>query len=393
MVTRRARLPGPVSSYYANRAADSLNAGYRSNRQNLAPLQSKGTRLFGQPDFTTNADGCSPTQFSGLHGVSIYNGVMFLSDSLNHRILVWNSIPKISQTPPDFVLGQITFTATTSGTSASKLNSPFASVATDGQRLVVSDTFNNRVLVWNQIPSTNGAAADVVLGQSDFTQTAANRGGSVSANTFNNPCGALILNSKLYVADSLNNRILVWNSLAFTNGQSADVVLGQSLFTTSTAAQGSSGLSEAVSISTDGTGLAVADRANNRVLIWNAIPTVNGTIANVVVGQADFTGNSTGSSSSNLNFPQDVGYYLGRFFISDRRNNRILIYNSVPSTNGATADAVLGQANFTANSVNSGNMNPIEFGFDEPTALCLGPHGLFVCERWNHRMQGYLQIP
>src|ERR1035438_9238838 len=36
-------------------------------------------------------------------------------------------------------------------------------------RLYVADTGNNRVLIYNQIPTSNGAAANVVLGAPDFT--------------------------------------------------------------------------------------------------------------------------------------------------------------------------------------------------------------------------------
>ena len=38
--------------------------------------------------------------------------------------------------------------------------------------------------------------------------------------------------------------------------------------------------------------IAVADTDNNRVLIWSTIPTSNGVPADVVVGQPDFTHNS-----------------------------------------------------------------------------------------------------
>ena len=34
---------------------------------------------------------------------------------------------------------------------------------------MVADTDNNRVLIWNSIPTTNGANADLVLGQDNFT--------------------------------------------------------------------------------------------------------------------------------------------------------------------------------------------------------------------------------
>ena len=46
------------------------------------------------------------------------------------------------------------------------------------------------------------------------------------------PQGVWIANNKLYVADTQNYRVLIWNSFPTTNNQAPDVVLGQPDFTT-----------------------------------------------------------------------------------------------------------------------------------------------------------------
>ena len=51
-------------------------------------------------------------------------------------------------------------------------------------------------------------------------------------------------------------------------------------------------------LSSDGSKLLVCDKDNNRVLIWNTVPTTNGQPADVVVGQTDFTSSGFGTSSS-----------------------------------------------------------------------------------------------
>ena len=38
-----------------------------------------------------------------------------------------------------------------------------------GGKLYVADTQDNRILIYNKIPTTNNAAADVVVGQPNFT--------------------------------------------------------------------------------------------------------------------------------------------------------------------------------------------------------------------------------
>ena len=42
--------------------------------------------------------------------------------------------------------------------------------------LFVTDLGYNRVLIWNSIPTSNGAAADVAIGQPDLVSSIANYG-------------------------------------------------------------------------------------------------------------------------------------------------------------------------------------------------------------------------
>jgi len=74
---------------------------------------------------------------------------------------------------------------------------------------------------------TTGQEADIVLGQADFTGWRGNRWDSVASNTLYLPIGIMYANNTLYVVDSYNYRVLIWNSLPTENGQSADRVLGQ----------------------------------------------------------------------------------------------------------------------------------------------------------------------
>ena len=93
---------------------------------------------------------------------------LLLADTRNNRIPIWNSLPT-SNRPPDLVLGQPNFYSNAPGTSRDKLRWP-VSVATDGQRVIVADTYNHRVLIRNQFPTRNGETADRVLGQDSFEE-------------------------------------------------------------------------------------------------------------------------------------------------------------------------------------------------------------------------------
>lgn len=184
------------------------------------------------PSFTIDATG---TGIGGLHHpetLSVKSGKLVVTDTHNNRVLIWSTVPT-SNTDPDMVLGQTDFSGTDpnqglSDPTASTLSSP-AGVWTDGQRLVVLDSQNNRVLIWNTFPTVDDQPADLVLGQADFTTSDAPY--PPTAATLNYPYdGVFVSGDQLFVADSSNQRVLVWNHWPTQNDQPADVVLGQPTF-------------------------------------------------------------------------------------------------------------------------------------------------------------------
>ncbi len=88
---------------------------------------------------------------------------------------------------------------------------------------------------------------------------------------------------------------------------------------------------------TDGTKLVVVDSGNNRLLIYNSIPTATGATADVVWG-------GFGASSLTLNYPFGAHFDGTRLFVADRGNDRVLVFNSLPTSASQPADAVLGQS-------------------------------------------------
>ena len=267
-------------------------------------------------------------------------------------------------------------------------------VATDGNILAVADTDNNRVLIWNSIPTTINQAANVVLGQTSFTT-----GGAASpptASSLSGPQGVWIQNGKLFVADTQNYRVLIWNNIPTSNNQAADVVLGQGGFTsgtqaacdptTSTITSGANELCNPVSVTSDGTHLFVSDIGFNRVLIWNSIPTSNGQNADVVIGQPNMTSavannpavciTGTGQNvacEANLNFPRYALSDGTRLFVADGGNDRVLIFNTIPTQNAAVADEVLGQPDFKTNNVSSQDITITSTAIDTTSAVDVVP--------------------
>ena len=133
-----------------------------------------------------------------------------------------------------------TSTANNGGISASTLDLPAALAFDRSGNLWVADNGNNRVLKYSP-PFSNGMAAVTVLGQGDFTSNSPNQGNaSPSATSLSNPQGLQFdSDGALFVGDSSNNRTVRFAS-PFGNGMGATVVLGQTDFTSSSANQGGS---------------------------------------------------------------------------------------------------------------------------------------------------------
>ena len=112
------------------------------------------------------------------------------------------------------------------------MNNPIGVHVDDAGRLWVGDYGNNRVLRFDDAANkANGAAADGVLGQPDFTTSSA----ATTAEKMAGPVGiSADAAGRLWVSDFNNQRVLRFDDAANkANGAAADAVLGQPNFTTS----------------------------------------------------------------------------------------------------------------------------------------------------------------
>lgn len=312
---------------------------------------------------------------------------LVVADTGNHRVLIWNNFPTSSTIAADLVLGQpdlTTVTANTGGVSAQSLNSPIT-VHSDGVRLIVADYVNNRVLIWNSFPTTMRQAADVVVGQGSMSTNAL----ATTAAGMRRPSSAFSDGEKLYVTEDQNRRVTIFNSIPTTNGASASVVLGQAGSFVTNAWDGAgctiSSIDDPSAVAVDSGKLFVADSGNNRVLIWNTIPTAQ-TNPDVVIGQPDFTtatANTGGASAARLNYPTGVSISGGKLYISDRSNNRVLRWDSVPTTNSASATKVYGQPDFATVTTNTGGLSLNSM--DQPQTTFATDDFVIVSELGNNR--------
>lgn len=295
--------------------------------------------VIGQPDFTTvgcNAAGLSSASLCGPRGVSVdASGNLWIADTDNNRVLEfaspwinydYNLKRYVVKATADYVYGQLDTTSNACAAGATGLCAPLG-VASEPthSRLYIADSGNNRI-VRHDNPLAD-ATADAVIGQSDFAGVACNAGG-LGASSLCEPAGlAVDADELLWVADSGNNRVLAFAPQT----AAAQIVLGQPGMGSASPAVGAGGLSGPVGIATDRRGnVYVADRDNNRVLEYDA-PASGDALADRVFGQPDFA--TTACTASDHGLCQPVGvaeqyYYDDTLAVADGGNNRVLLFDS-----------------------------------------------------------------
>ncbi len=281
----------------------------------------------------------SPTTMFGPRGACLVseNGPLWVSDTGHHRLLGWKHRPETDGQPADWVIGQPDFYQegqNAKGTPQANTVSVPTGICVCGEGLAVADAWNHRVLIWKKLPENNNIPADIVLGQADFHQNQVNRGeAETGADRMHWPYGVMYHQGRLFVADTGNRRVLVWNELPTRNGQPADYVLGQVDMNRRDENGGGSPTASsmrwphALAIWQDN--LVLADAGNNRLMIWDQIPTDNNVPCRLVLGQTNFEGSELNRGGyfptpSSLSMPYGVAV-MGQWLIAaDTANSRLV---------------------------------------------------------------------
>ena len=330
-------------------------AGFTGQQRNRGSLAPRGDGLDGP----------------GTAGASAAAGPFFLPDIGNHRVLGFFTPPPFNNLAANFVLGQPGFAFNDPNLGAAALSTPVCAVV-EGDRLFVSDFGNDRLLIWEGLPAANGAPASLVLGQSDMLTN----GSATTSGGFDGPAGFCVAAGRILVADSGNNRILIWSSIPASSGVPADLVLGQTDFTSRLPNRGgqptATGLDGPLAVWSDGTRIVVADSGNHRLLIWNRFPSAAGTPADVVVGQTSVFAAQARAGADGMRAPTDVDSDGVRLFVADAGNNRVLVFDGFPLASGTGADRVLGQGDFDHTAPNDDDQDGFPDGVPSARTLSSG---------------------
>lgn len=341
------------------------------------------TVVIGQADFEAEDETDNSKRFASPYGRAlIAEGALYLPDYNLDRVLGYLEVPTANDAAADFVLGKADFDDTASDTSASLFDGA-QTLGTAGERLFITDYNNHRVVIYDDIPAVTGAAADWVVGQSGLDE----RSSGCSATSLFHPESLTVVNNMLLVADSSNSRVLIWNEAPVSSGAPADLVLGQPDMTScgrnndpAEAGATARTLSYPTDVWSDGSRIVVVDNENSRVLIWNEFPAEDGQAADVVLGQSDFSSTSADVGASLLDNPYSVHSNGNQLFVADSDNNRILVWNAFPVENGQAADTVLGQTGMSERDYGLGSVS-----LDYPTGVYVHGNQVLVTDNGNER--------
>lgn len=169
------------------------------------------------PDKPNEKSLCRPT------GILVDGeGALWVADTGNGRVVRFPAPFARQATLPaaDMVIGQAGFTAKITDPTARTMAAPYGIATAGDNGLVVSDAAHNRVLLFPRVNGTftTGMAASKVFGQPNLT--AADSG--AADNRMNSPHHVSVdTDGRIYVADTGNNRVLIFDSVQNVPGADA----------------------------------------------------------------------------------------------------------------------------------------------------------------------------
>ena len=324
--------------------------------------------VLGQNDFGLNStrpnrgqpepNGSTVTSPFGLY---VAGNDLWVADTGNNRILVFPTFgpqaastrvlgqPALNYTAPNILEGRELwmFNGFDSASNLANGGGVVIDTRSNPPHLYIADTYNNRVLGYRDARRVRpGDMADIVIGQSDLTRSLANAAQGnpdvpTSTGLFR-PIGVVVdTNGDLFVADTGNGRVLRFPSpfaqqIAPGDRHRANLVIGQRDFSTKFTDPSRSNMQApyGVALTIEGH-LVVSDAAHNRVLFFRRPPGsdfVNGQNAEKVVGQPDFFTTARVTAPNRMFSPRHIAVDTDdRLYVADGGNNRVLIYDRIPT--------------------------------------------------------------
>ncbi len=329
-----------------------------------------------------------PLLFNHPKGIATDGTVLMMADGNNNRVFLWDELPS-SNTEPSIVFGQESFDTNNSGESETGLKWP-ADVAVGGGKYVIADTYNHRIMIWNEIPQSNGMAPDLILTSGEYDSTPTSE---PSVDRFAWPWGVWTDGEKLIVTSTSSGAadgdirfggwVLIWNTFPVSPNQPADIVLsadqkmgtprsittdgqnfliigdhnaeeqssqtGNWLWTTFPT--GSSDLPDGFITESMARGWLAGDvnadgdllMIGSRIHVWDGIPSTSDVPPSFTIDGFDWE--LRGGDGSTIAVAED------RVYVSDYNTNRIVGFNQTPTSSNSRPDFVIGAPDLQTNTL------------------------------------------
>lgn len=199
-------------------------------------------------------------------------------------------------------------------------------LASNGKNLVVCDRFNNRVLIWNSAPTQWDTHPDIVIGQHNFS----NNNPGTEKDQLNWPGNVSVgSNGVMAIADTENNRILLWKTFPQVSGESADVSIYLPILTP----KGSMlRYGWPWGVWTDGVKLAVVATHGAAILFWNSIPIQDNQPPDYILTNVQF------GTPRNISSDGETYFFVGDHNAKVKNNAGTFFWNSYPKTENTPYD-------------------------------------------------------
>lgn len=310
----------------------------------------------------------------------------------------WNSTIKMEKTEAPALENIVSKRQLFLGDKDSPLLAP-RGVFLVNNKLFVADTAQNRLFIWNELPTAETRKADIVLGQSAKEKTGRNASGKVSASSLFYPSGIWSDGNKLIVADAWNHRVLIWNNLPTDDGQPADVVVGQPDFESNepnvngiSTPPSANSLNWPYGVFSDGQQLWIADTGNRRILYFKTIPATNYAKADAVIGKPNFEERDYDHNDPIWPYSVKISPQ-GQMTITDTQYYRVLLWEDWKTAFHQKADVIIGQPSFEANGQNQYGWFPKANTLNWCYDTCFYQDGLWVADTGSSRILWFENLP
>lgn len=322
------------------------------------------------PVIKTITQAQSYSKFQKPEHLVIHNGYIYISDTVN------NCIRRMA---PDgtvlTVIGSSTGlggdnTDTQQKGTASLFSGPtgLAIDASDplNTHLYIADTGNNKILDANITGNPQESEITVIkIAGSKASGYTDDTNGSLSH--FYQPHGLEVIDSTLYVADTLNN---VVRDINITSGSTHNVgtLIDFSAISSN---------SLPIDLTSDGINLLVLLKGSNKVY---KVPTNN-------------VGGAVDTNITGLNAPEGIVFHVDTIYISNTQDHTILDYDATTYA-PKTIPCYAGDNNATSATQNKGSLegtNTASAMFNEPVGLYATLNELYVVDRGNHKIRKILK--